>query len=81
VLPEIVALVARFAPQPCDAARVVPAAELVRDLGFDSVRLVELLLAVEDGFAVTLETESLLGGPPLSVGALAATVARARAAP
>lgn len=39
-------------------------------LGFDSVRLVELLLSCEEALGVTLPAEELPGGAPLTVGAI-----------
>lgn len=43
-------------------------------LGFDSVRVVELLLACETRFEVTLAAEEVLAGAPLTVATLAARV-------
>jgi len=72
-------LVARFAPNRPDPATLTGDLDLVGDLGYDSVRLVELLLAVADAFALPLPLEAILAGPALSIGALASEVTRARA--
>ena len=74
------ALVARFAPNRPDPTTLAADLELVRDLGFDSVRLVELLLTVDETFAVTLPIDGILGGDAMSIARLAAEVGRARSA-
>ena len=74
-------LVARFAPNSPDPATLSRDLDLVRDLGYDSVRLVKLLLAVDEAFAVALPIEAMLGGPGLSIAGLAAAVSRARGKP
>lgn len=79
ILAATTALVARFAPNQPDPATLAPDLELVRDLGFDSVRLVELLLTVDETFAVTLPMDAILGGDAMSIAGLAAEVERARA--
>lgn len=47
-------------------------------LGFDSVRLVELLLACEDRFGVSLEVDRLAADHALSAAGIAAAIAAAR---
>ena len=80
VRPHVLGLVARFAPGAPEPAALVEEARLARDLGFDSLRIVELLLACQEGFAAGLPIEELLAGPPLTVGHVVAHVA-AHAAP
>ncbi len=50
---------------------------LVKDLGFDSVLMVELVLDCEERFAVSLAVETLLDGD-ISTRALAEAIALAR---
>ncbi|MCC6621933.1 MAG: acyl carrier protein [Deltaproteobacteria bacterium] len=74
------ALVGRFAPGgPEGVADERPLAG-AGGLGFDSVRLVELLLACEDELGVALPVEEVLRDAPLTVGRLVAFVER-QAAP
>ena len=70
-------LVARFAPH--EGAAIADAMELADKggLGFDSVRIVELLLACEDELGVTLPVDDILSGPSVTVASLVeAVVAR-----
>ena len=76
LLSEVRPLVARLAP----AGAPVPLLDdhlLVRDLGFDSVLMVELVLDCEERFAVSLAVETLLDGD-ISTRALAEAIALAR---
>ena len=63
----VAGLVARFAPGRPDPTTFAGEARLARDLGFDSVRILELLIACEETFAVALPIEQILDGPPLTV--------------
>lgn len=74
-------LVARFAPNHPASATLRRDLELVKDLAYDSVRLVELLLAVDESFAIALPIEAILGGPAMTIAGLAAEVTRARGRP
>jgi acyl carrier protein len=83
LLPGLLDLVTQHAPggpSAIDAARLRPELALVDDLGYDSVRLVELLLACGDRFGVELPIEALLDGPPLTLGAVADALTAAAAA-
>ena len=76
LLSDVRLLVTRVAP----AGAPVPLLDdhlLVRDLGFDSVLLVELVLDCEERFAVSLAIETLLDGD-ISTRALAEAIALAR---
>ena len=71
-LDDVVQQVARFAP---GAPTTVPLdADLVQDLGYDSVRLVELFILVGDLYGIALPIEDILGGPALTVRMFAAHV-------
>jgi acyl carrier protein len=72
-------LVIRFAPALPGGAAVAATADLVRDLGYHSVQIVELLLGCEQAFDVTLPVEAILLGPPLTPEALVAHLQAARA--
>jgi acyl carrier protein len=66
VLAGVMALVEVFAPE---AARVCAGAlsedvRLIADLGYDSLRMVEIALACEERFGVRLEVALLLDGDP-----------------
>jgi acyl carrier protein len=74
-------LAARFAPAAPDPARLASSAELARDLALDSLKLVELLLACQETFAVALPIEALLAGPALTLGSLAGHIEQARHEP
>ena len=68
-LDDVAAEVARFAP---GAPATVPLeADLVQDLGYDSVRLVELFILIGDRFGLELPIDDILGGPALTVRGLA----------
>ena len=45
----------------CDAEKVVPEAKLAEDLEADSLAAVELSMALEEAFGVTIEDEDLAG--------------------
>lgn len=60
----VLAEVARFAPGALST--VDPDCDLVSDLGYDSVRLVELMIVLGDRFAQQLPVEAILSGPVLS---------------
>lgn len=71
--PALARLVAQFSPGGATSAqleRLSAGTEIVRDLGYDSVRLVELLLACGEEFSVELPLEHILAGETLSVGVL-----------
>lgn len=78
---ELLAVVATFAPGSPDPADLDPTCPLAGPggLGFDSVRLVELLLACEERLGVTLPAETLLRDKGLTPAALATAVHDARA--
>ena len=59
-------LVARFAPA-LGTRALAPGDELVADLGYDSLRLVEVLLAIGERRAVTLPIERILERDTLSI--------------
>ena len=44
-----------------DVAKITPEMELVGDLGFDSARALELLVALEDLFGIEIEDEQAAG--------------------
>jgi acyl carrier protein len=68
--------VARLAPAGAPA-QLLDDHLLVKDLGFDSVLIVELVLDCEERFAVSLEVETLLDSD-ISTRALAEAIALAR---
>ena len=91
-LDAVMALVRRFAPyadatpDPTFADRPLSDgaprdASGPRALGFDSVRLVELLLACEAELGVALPVERVLAGPPLTVAGLVVQVRQVATAP
>lgn len=74
-LDDVATQVARFAP---GAPTTVPLdADLVKDLGYDSVRLVELFILIGDQLGRELPIDEILGGPALTVRMLARHVGAA----
>lgn len=71
---RLVAVIAPLAPHP--DAPLTPDADLVDDLGFDSLALIELTVAIEEAFglAPVAEFEQTTAR---TIGAVAAIVARA----
>lgn len=74
-------LVCEYAPEIGSAAALPDKLRLASGgLGFDSVRVVELVLACEERFQVTIPAE-LLEGSALTVGRLVAWVRQGRGIP
>lgn len=71
-------IVAAHAPLAPPAGAALEAASLA-DLGFDSIRILDLLFACESAFGVTIAADVLEGGP-LTVAALVAYILRVPAA-
>lgn len=76
-LTEVLALVGRFAPTGAAVSAEQPLVG-AGGLGFDSVRLVELLLACEDRFGVSLEVDQLAAERGLSAAGIAGAIDAAR---
>lgn len=47
-----------------EESQVVPGASFTKDLGADSLDTVELIMALEEGFDVSLMAHAFLGGVP-----------------
>lgn len=44
-----------------DAAKLVPTADIIKDIGADSLDIVEILISVEEAFGITVEDDDVSG--------------------